>query len=60
MNESDAANEDWVIVEGSPPSLAQEITVRSHHQRADEPCLLWWERTPDQRPYHFLLTALGS
>ena len=37
MTETNTFHEGWVVVEGSPPSLAQEIAVRSHHLRADEP-----------------------
>ena len=58
-NPSGDANEGWLVVKGNPPSLSQEIVVRSHVFAADEPVSSGGTDT-GPNPYDLLLAALGS
>jgi putative redox protein len=56
---ADPNNEGPVVVRGAASSFAQEISVRSHELRGDEPVSVGGADTGPS-PYEFLLIALGT
>jgi putative redox protein len=58
MNKNDEGF-DGVIVRGGASGLAQEVVIRDHRLRADEPIVVGGTDTGPS-PYDLLLAALGS
>ncbi len=56
---ADPQNEDFVVVQGPASGFAQEIAVRSHRLRGDEPLAAGGTDTGPS-PYDLLLAALGT